>query len=115
MGRFVAECAVKSCFRHRRFRGESSLQPELAGRDGVRRLKLAHNENEIARIAFDQIPTIGLKLVKDALGEPGGTVKVHRFLAPDEQTEQMVKPDEMIHMRVRDEDLVGELSLPRRQ
>ena len=51
--------------------------------------------------------------MKDALGEAGWTAKVHRFLAPHEQTEQMIKANEMIDMRMRDEDLVDALYPPR--
>jgi len=53
--------------------------------------------------------------VKDALGESGWPVKVYCFLASDEQTQQMIKANEMIDMRVRDEDLVDASYLPRRK
>ena len=94
---------------------QSLPQPELRGRDGILRSKFAHNENKIGGIAFDQIPTVGLKFVKDALGKTGWTEELHGFLLPDEQTKQMVESNEMIDMRVRDEDLVDASDPPRRQ
>jgi hypothetical protein len=62
-----------------------------------------------------QIPTVGLKCVKDAPGKTGWTEELHGFLLPDEQTKQMVESNEMIDMRVRNEDLVDASYLPRRQ
>src|SRR5207245_5826511 len=115
MARFVTQYAVNRRFRHRRFRGKSALQPEPRGRDGIGRFEFAHHESKFARIAFDQIPAIGLKLVKDAHGEAGWAVKVDGFLASREQTEQVIKANEMINMRMRDEDLVDTSYLPRRQ
>jgi hypothetical protein len=51
--------------------------------------------------------------VKDALGEAGRAVKLYCFLVSHEQTEQMIKADEMVDMRMRDEDLVDASYLPR--
>ena len=58
-------------------------------------------------------PVKSLKLVKDALGKAGWTEELHGFLMPDEQTKQMIESNEMIDMRVRDEDLVDASDLPR--
>src|SRR5205823_973770 len=115
MSRFIAEYAGKGVARDGRLRRESLPQPEPRGHDGICRSEFAHNEDKIAGIAFDQVPTVGLKLVKDALGKAGRTEQLYRFLAPDEQTKQMVEANEMIDMRMRDKDLVNASYPPRRQ
>ena len=107
MSRFIAEYAGKGVARDGRLRRESLPQPEPRGHDGICRSEFAHNEDKIAGIAFDQVPTVGLKLVKDALGEAGRTEQLYRFLLPDEQTQQMVEANEMIDVRMRDKDLVN--------
>jgi hypothetical protein len=48
-----------------------------------------------------------------ALGKAGRAVKVYCFLVSHKQTEQMIKANEMIDMRMRDEDLVDASYLPR--
>src|SRR6516164_3820537 len=115
MGRFIAEDAGKGFARDGWLGCKGLPQVEPRGRDGVFRSEFADNEDKIAGIGFDQIPAIGLKLVKDALGKAGWTEQLHRFLVPDEQTKQMVESNEMIDMRVRDEDLVDASDPPRRQ
>ena len=115
MGRLVAEYPRRSFARDRRLCGKSLPQVKPRGRHGIRRSEFAHDENKIGRIAFDQIPTVGLKFVKDALGKTGWTEELHGFLLPDEQTKQMVESNEMINMRVRNEDLIDASYLPRRQ
>ena len=115
MGRFVAEHAGKDLPRDGWLCRKGPCQVEPRGGDGIRCFEFAHDENKIARVGFDQIPAIGLKLVKDALGKAGRAVKVHCLPVPDEQAEQMVKSNEMIDMRMRDEDLVDASYLPRRQ
>src|SRR2546429_3903788 len=114
IGRLPVQYAVKRGVRDQLLRDESPFQPELRGGDGMRRRELTHDENEIAAIAVNQVPMIALKFVMDALGDSGRAVEVHRFLAPYQQTEQMVESNEMIDMRMRDEDLVDTLYLPRR-
>src|SRR5689334_5707907 len=112
MGRLVAEYAGGGLGGDRRLSGKSLPEVEPRGRHGIRRSELAHNENKITGIAFDQIPTIRLKLVKDALGKTGWTEQLHGFLAPDQQTQQMVESNEMIDMCVRNEDLIDASYLP---
>src|SRR5262249_36722280 len=115
MARFVAEHAGKGFARDSWLRCKSLPQPKPSGRDGILRSMFAHNENKIGGIAFDQIPTISLELVKDPLGKAGWTEELHGLLVPDEQTKQVVESNEMIDMRVRDEDLVDASDPPRRQ
>ena len=49
----------------------------------------------------------------DALGKAGRAVKVCCFPVSHKQTEQMIIANEMIDMRMRDEDLVDASYLPR--
>jgi hypothetical protein len=51
--------------------------------------------------------------VKDTLGKAGWAVKMYGFLLPHEQTEQMIEANEMIDMRMRDEDPIDASYLPR--
>src|SRR4029077_7120608 len=115
ISRLLVQYAVKPGVRDHLLRDKSPFQPELHGRDGMRRRELTHTENEIVGIAVNQVPMIALKFVIDALGKSGRAVEVHGFLAPDQQTEKMIESNKMIDMRMRDEDLVDALYLPRRQ
>ena len=63
-------------------------------------------------MALDQIPSIGLKLVIDALGKAGRTVKMYSLLLTHEQTEQMIKAMKMIDMITINEDLEDQSYLP---
>ena len=53
--------------------------------------------------------------MKDALGKAGWTEELHGLLVPDKQTKQVVEANEMINMRMRDEDLVDASYPPGRQ
>src|SRR5215510_5332421 len=102
MGGFIAKYASNDLARHRRLAGKGLPQPEPRCRDRIRRFQFAHHEFKIAGIGFDQIPKISLKLVMDALDKAGRAVKIYCFLAPNEQTKQMIESNEMIDMRMRD-------------
>src|ERR1700730_2623086 len=115
MGRFIAEYAGTGVAKDGWLCCKCLPQPEPRGRDGIFRFEFAHDESKIAGIAFDQVPTIGLKLVKDALAKAGRTEELHGLLVPDEQTKQMVEANEMIDMLMRDKDLVDASYPARRQ
>ena len=51
--------------------------------------------------------------MKYALGKAGRAVKMYSFLLSYEQTEQVIEANEMIDMRMRDEDLIDASYLPR--
>ena len=88
-------------------------KPRSVGRK--RRSDFGHDENEVAHVTVDEIPTIAMQLVLDVLNETCGAIKPDRLLPPDQHPQQAVKADEMIDMRVRDKDMLKPLDLARRQ
>jgi hypothetical protein len=112
-GRFFDEYALGRGARRRRLCGKCCLQPKRGRDHGLRRLKLSDNEDEIVAITFDQIPSVTLQLVMDVLSKSRRTIEMHGLPASHEQAKQMIESNEMIDMRVGDENAVDALYFPR--
>ena len=97
-----------------RLLGERDLQTELRRPGGERGIDFGHDERKIGKIAIDEIPTIGAEFVMHIVDEAFRSIKADRFLATDQQPQQAIKPDEMIDMRMGDEDMSQPLDLARR-
>lgn len=98
-----------------RLLGKRALQTEPYRAGGKRGFDFSHHENEVADIAIDEIPMIGEKLVMHVVDEAPWTVQVDLLLPPYEQSQQAIESDEVIHMRMRDKDVLEALNFARRE
>src|SRR5450830_1851714 len=102
--------AIAGCLGEKRI-----LEPEPRNLSFKRGIDFGHDEDQVAHVTIDKIPTIAKKLVLDLLDETLGAIKPDRLLAPDQHPQQAVKADEMVDMRVRDKGMLKPLDLSRRQ
>src|SRR5437763_980794 len=98
-----------------RLRREAPLKSKPCSPHGWRFIDLGHHQDEIADVAIDKVPAIGLKLVMNLVDESRGAVKIERLVAPDQDPEQVIEPDEMVDMGVRNENMFEAMDLARRQ
>ena len=72
---------------------------------------LRHHKRQIDGETIDKIPTIASKLVINMFNEAYGSVESNCLLAADQQPQQAIKADEVVDVRVRDEDVLQALDL----
>ena len=53
-----------------------------------------------------QVPSVTPQLVLDPINEPPRPKKPHPFVSSYEKPQDLVEPDEVVNVRVRDEDVV---------
>lgn len=100
--------AIAGCLGEKRI-----LESEPRSLGFKRGFDFGHDEDQVAHVTIDKIPTIAKKLVLDVLDETLGAIKPDRLLAPDQHPQQAVKADEMVDMCVRDKDMLKALDLSR--
>lgn len=61
--------------------------------------------NEVGNIVLHEIPAVTLEPVRHLLDKTGGAVKEYFFVTAENNAQDLVKTDEVIHMRMRDENM----------
>ena len=77
-----------------------ALQAKACGLCPMGGIDLGHHEDEVAEVTIGKVPAIGLKLVTHLVDEACRTIKIDLRIAPHQDTQQPIKPNEMIDMRV---------------
>src|SRR6266540_3057930 len=101
--------------RGERLMRESLFQAKPRTSDLVGAIDLADRQDQVARIALDEVPAIGLELVMDLVDQALGAIEIDRLLAPDQYPEEVIEADEMIDMSVGDEHVLEAMDLSGRQ
>jgi len=76
---------------------------------------LRRDDGEIVLVILDEVPGIGRQLVFETFEKPRRPEEVQVLVSAQTQPEQLVEPDEMVHVGVRHEDVVDLQELARRQ
>ena len=85
--------------------GEGALETEAGGAGAPARAEFGDVEDEIGRVAVDQVPGIAEELVMDVAGKALRADHDDLLLAADRHAQQRVEADEMVDMEVGDEDV----------
>jgi hypothetical protein len=76
---------------------------------------LRDDKDEVRRKPIDEIPPISVELMPHRIDEAIRPVQVDRLLSSNQNSQQMVEPDEVIDMNMRDEYALNPLNAARRQ
>ncbi len=94
---------------------EPVIRPQMRGADRQIGVDFSYGEGEVDRKTIDKVPTISGKLVINMFDEANGSVEPNFLLPSDQDSQQVVEPDEVVDMGVRDKDVFQALNLSRRQ
>src|SRR5437016_8435412 len=89
--------AVADCLLRKRV-----LEPKPRGSARERAIDLGRQNDEVARVAMRQVPTIGMQFMLDLIDEAFWPIEADRLLSADQQSQKVIEADEVIDMGVRD-------------
>ena len=98
-----------------RFGRKAGLEPQARGPDHEVGVDFGDDENKIGGETINQIPAIGGELMMDMRHKAGGSVEADDLLPPHQKSQQPVEAEEVVDVRVRDEDVLEAQDLARRQ
>jgi hypothetical protein len=97
------------------FKDESLFQAKLGfpSVEGIRHFRDV--EHQVTEIPMHEIPTIRLQLVVDLSNKATRSVEFEHLFSPNGHSQQAIKSDEVIDVRVRYENMLHPLKLAGRQ
>lgn len=85
------------------------------GRFSYRRMDFGDLQGQVVRVIFHQVPCIGGQLALHMVNERGGAEKGELFVSPKADSQEMVKADKVVHVRMGDEDVANFQDFPREE
>lgn len=113
--RLAVEDAIDKATAISGFNCKCLLEAQSGRADGQIGTDLGYGKDQIGRETIDKIPTIGTELVVDLIDEAVGSVERDRLLPSDQHSQQVIKSDKVVDVRVRDKDVLETLNFSRRQ
>jgi len=88
-------------------------KPHFVGFKGA--CDLGDFKHQIIEIAINKVPAVRLQLVVNMLDEASRSIELERFFSPNEHSQQAIKSNEVIDVRVRYKNMLHSLKLAGRQ